>query len=134
MNENIEFVNWLTQKGGPDVSEYYDLDAWIAEVAEGFRSGRYSGNDLVNLINAFGDAFSNDTMQGFAYNTPHGYAGDYEIIDRIYRCYVSANPRLENWDHYWQQHSAATAVRNRAGFFEQQVFRRCGANPEGQCR
>jgi len=27
-------------------------------------------------------------------------AGDFEIVDRIYRCHTTADPKLANWDHY----------------------------------
>lgn len=57
------------------------------------------------------------TLQGFAVNKPHGYAGDFEIIDRIYRCHVSDDPALANWDHFFHRQAAPQAVRNRKTYF-----------------
>ena len=52
-------------------------------------------------------------MQGFALAKPHGYAGDFEIIDRIYQGRITNDPNLAGWDHYYHQHAAPKAVRNR---------------------
>ncbi|MEM8710122.1 MAG: hypothetical protein AAGG01_04155, partial [Planctomycetota bacterium] len=44
---------------------------------------------------------------------PHGYAGDFEIIERIYDRWVSPEPHLARWDHYFQTRPATEAVRGR---------------------
>jgi extracellular factor (EF) 3-hydroxypalmitic acid methyl ester biosynthesis protein len=69
------------------------------------------------LRQAFGEALSVETMQGFAFHKPHGYAGDYEIIDRVYRRYITPSPNLSNWDRFFQATDAAHAVRNRKAYF-----------------
>jgi extracellular factor (EF) 3-hydroxypalmitic acid methyl ester biosynthesis protein len=56
-------------------------------------------------------------MQGFAQQKPHGYAGDFEIIQRIYARYVSKRPSLENWDLFFHSGEAPAAVRNRGEMF-----------------
>ncbi|MCB1065264.1 MAG: class I SAM-dependent methyltransferase [Verrucomicrobiae bacterium] len=72
------------------------------------------GKDEKGAIHdAFGKALSTDTMQGFALAKPHGYAGDFEIIDRIYQGRMSGDPELVAWDRYYHQHAAPKAVRNR---------------------
>jgi len=45
---------------------------------------------------------------------PHGYAGDFEIIERIYSQSASQKETLYNWDVMFHQNDAAKAVRNRA--------------------
>jgi len=117
MQHHIDYINYLTAKGGPDTFDYYDLDAWIHEIAEQSRRGEMSKGQLTELQTAFGHAFSPETMQGFAFHKPHGYAGDFEIIDRIYGYYVAEDPMLMRWDIYWQSHPAAEAVRNRVTYF-----------------
>ena len=57
-------------------------------------------------------------MQGFVYCKPHGYAGDYEVIERIYNRYISEKPSVRKWDLYCQQHPAVEAVRNRKDYFQ----------------
>jgi hypothetical protein len=62
-------------------------------------------------------------MQGFAYHKPHGYAGDFEIIDRIYQRYACSDEMLTRWDNFWQAHPAAQAVRNRTAYLISLVFK-----------
>jgi SAM-dependent methyltransferase len=59
------------------------------------------------------------TLQGFVCARPHGYAGDFEIIDRIYQKHISADPRFAPWDAYFQSRSASQAVRNRKTYFHE---------------
>lgn len=68
------------------------------------------------MRDVLGEAVSVETMQGFVLQKPHGYAGDYEIIDRIYTRYVSDKVHLSKWDVYAQKHSSAHAVRNRVEY------------------
>lgn len=117
MKYHVSYVKKLLQQKGPDKDDYDDLDIWIQELVENRGSGEVDDNQLITLINTFGDAFSTDTMQGFAFIKPHGYAGDYEIIERIYNHYVSPKPHLTKWDAFWQEHAAAKAVRNRKQYF-----------------
>lgn len=52
-------------------------------------------------------------MQGFARTRPHGYAGDFEIIERIYNVLVSERANLKKWDLFFHAAPGADAVRNR---------------------
>lgn len=117
MDMHIEFLQRLVDKGGPDAEDFYDLDAWIAEIAEQARKGNLTPYDLQLLRNALGDALSVETMQGFVFQKPHGYAGDYEVIDRVYTKFVSGKAHLSKWDAYAQEHACAHAVRNRVQYF-----------------
>jgi SAM-dependent methyltransferase len=117
LDYRLEYLNNLAEKGGPSAEDYYDLDALIADIAEHARSGRLTKQDLHHLRESLGDAASIDTMQGFAYLKPHGYAGDFELLERIYTFYVSDNSKLSNWDRYAQKQACAHAVRNRVEYF-----------------
>lgn len=118
---HYDFLQTLVAKGGPDPAEYYDLDAWVAEIADQVKTGQLAAEDLEIMRRAMGEACSIATMQGFVYQKPHGYAGDYEIIDRIYQSYVSDQAHLAKWDVYMQQNMATMAVRNRAQYFVRQL-------------
>ncbi len=117
MEHHIKFIRYLINKGGPEENDYTDLESWALEVTEQARDGRLLKNQITQIQDEFGDAFSCETMQGFAYQKPHGYAGDYEIIDRVYQKYISDQPHLTKWDVYWQKQAAADAVRNRVKYF-----------------
>jgi len=88
------------------------------------QAGDVAAAEWDGLIARFGKAFSERTMQGFAYRKPHGYAGDFEIIDHIYTRYHADDPRLHRWNAYWQSHAAAQAVRNRMAYFAATVAQR----------
>lgn len=62
---------------------------------------------------------SDSTMQGLAFVKKHGYAGDFEIIDKIYTEWKSSHPEMSTWDHYFHQQVAPLAVRNRKQYFKQ---------------
>jgi SAM-dependent methyltransferase len=69
------------------------------------------------LSQAFGEAMSPATLQGMGYHRPHGYPGDFEVIDKIYVRHHSANPRLTRWDAYFHSQPPSRAVRNRKTYF-----------------
>lgn len=117
LEEHLSLIYDLISRGGPREWEYDQLDQWMEEVHRQWRDNVLSERDITILRSAFGNTFAPDTMQGFAFCKPHGYAGDYEIMDRIYRRYVAADPDLARWDEYWQSRPAAQAVRNRKTYF-----------------
>ncbi len=128
MDHYIKYLSYLAAKGGPEKCDYYDLSALILEIAEKIKIGEINNEKKCEVINAFGESFSPVTMQGFAYHKPHGYAGDFQIIDRIYTRYVCQNDHLAKWDLYWQSHDAAEAVRNRVNYFHEVVNNISGSN------
>lgn len=114
---HLKTLRVLLAHGGPQKKRFHEVTEWISELMQDVRSGRVSVEGLKEIRRSFGEAFSSETMQGMAFQKPHGYPGDYEIIERIYDRCVSLDPRLQRWDEYWHAHPAATAVRNRLEFF-----------------
>lgn len=111
------FVLKLAEQGGPLPSEYSLLDSCTREVHTLAAQGVFSPADIVKFREAFRDSLSLATLQGFTLLKPHGYAGDYEIIDLIYRQHISADSRYANWDRYYHYLAASRAVRNRKSYF-----------------
>lgn len=132
MDYRLEYLNNLVAKGGPSVEDYYDLDALIVDIAEHARSGRLTKQYLHHLRESLGDAASTDTMQGFAYRKPYGYAGDFELLERIYTRYVSNNSKLSNWDRYAQEQASAHAVRYRVEYFSRVLKKTLSRSPEAR--
>jgi len=77
--------------------------------------------DKNKLISIFKDTLSLDTMMGFTLLKPHGYAGDYELIGRIYDKYTSSNLKNKKWDLWYHSAVGANAVRNRKEYFKNQL-------------
>lgn len=125
----------LVQNGGPSVSEYQELTDTINQAAAAVKCGELLAADVLKIWGGCGDAVtSTKTMQGFVWLKPHGYAGDFEVIDRIYQCWISPEPRLAKWDEYFHSQAAPRAVRNRKAYF-QSWLRQCEEqNPDHEIR
>lgn len=117
MEHHRQYIEHLVAKTGPEPNDYPQLDAWLSRVHDEVAAGLISPSELSELRSAFGEALSPATLQGLALCKPHGYAGDFEIIDGIYREHVSPKPRFAAWDRYFHQQAATKAVRNRKTYF-----------------
>lgn len=117
IGQHLAYIEQMVERGGPTVEEYASFDRWLAHVAADLRAGRMSEGELRTLHESFGRALSLETNQGLSLRKPHGYPGDYEIIDRIYREYTTDDPTLRNWDLYFHTQAAPRAVRNRKTYF-----------------
>ena len=113
----VSYIEKLVRQGEPEASEYEELNFKLGELHQMVKLGTISQEERNRIRNAFGEAFSLDTMQGFVVGKPHGYAGDFEIIDRIYRQWLSEHPSLVQWDRFFHWQLAAKAVRNRKSYF-----------------
>lgn len=102
----------FVQNGGPDLHEYDELTRLWTELAAKKQADTYQA-----VQHIFDDIILAETVQGFAYRKPHGYAGDYEIIDMIYRSHVNSDERFKKWDLYFHEQAAPKAVRNRKRYF-----------------
>lgn len=117
IEHHLAFIQKLVDRGGPDPSEYYEFTEWLNTIHQGLKKGVLFKKDLKLLREAMGEALSILTLQGFVFIKPHGYAGDYEIIEKIYLEHTSSNPDLRKWDLYFQLQKAPVAVRNRKEYF-----------------
>lgn len=108
----------LVRNGGPTFTEYVELTDSVIRAEEAVRRGELRAKDLKEIWEGIGEASTSaKTMQGFAWLKPHGYAGDFEIIDRIYQHWLSPDPHLAKWDECFHTLAAPRAVRNRKGYF-----------------
>lgn len=117
MNTDFHYIQELVAKGGPDPADYDGLNAWFAAVHARILQGEQPPGEAQALRAAFGDAMSPMTLQGLVCAHPHGYAGDFEIIDKIYVRHLSPNPKLLRWDAFFHAQPATRAVRSRKGYF-----------------
>lgn len=117
LNNHLKYIRQLVEKGGIEIEEYQEFDDWVANVVQQHVNGDLSMDDVDSIRNAFGDALSPNTMQGFALTKPHGYAGDYEMLDRIYQKHIAKESHLRKWDEYFHLGAAPNAVRNRKSYF-----------------
>lgn len=117
-NEQLAFLQEIIANGGPETTEYDTLHHVFDTISNAVKSGEITPDEMDTLQSAFGkdDEFGR-TILGHARSKPFGYAGDFMIIDKIYREEVMANGRFEKWDHFWHEQPACKAVRNRKDYF-----------------
>ncbi len=113
-----EFMQAMLEKGGPQEQDWPLLDAWFDTLDGWIGKGYYQSEDLPQVWAAWPQVFlTTNTLQGFVISRPHGYAGDFELIDRIYRYWTSPDPALARWDAYAHARPACQSVRNRKRYF-----------------
>ena len=111
----IAFLHDLVGNGGPTPEQYELLTScffrlWKEKVP--FHIVRDAVKVTISTTNC---------IQGFGFLKPHGYAGDFEMIDRIYTHWKSSDPALRRWDEYFHSQPAPRAVRNRKAYFHERL-------------
>jgi hypothetical protein len=120
LDDHLKFLRYQKAKGGPQPHEYVELTSCFDGVANHIKFIDITRDQAMEYWQMMGDAFcSTQTNQGFVCLKPHGYAGDFEIIDRIYTGWLSPRDDLRNWDHYYHVQSAVQAVLNRLVYFQE---------------
>ncbi len=115
--EYMDTTYAILQRGGPEVSEY----KFLKEVPEDIST--IPLEDQFNLYEMISPILSTNSMIGFTFQKPHGYAGDFELIDRIYSKWESKDDNLNKWDHFYHDMEGAKAVRNRKSYFSKLINR-----------
>jgi SAM-dependent methyltransferase len=126
LEENVRFLAETLKAGGPVPETYAAIADAFARLhaacyreVDGFSEMIRPIRALELFLQANAEVFrTTATMQGFAYAKPRGYAGDFEIIERIYDRIVSPDDRLAPWDTFFHTGAAPNAVRNRAGYIQ----------------
>lgn len=116
-NEPLAYLQQIIKNGGPEAPQYETLNRVFETISEEFKAGNISAEELDALQHGFGGHTMDSTILGHVRAKPFGYAGDFLIIDKIYREHVSADARFEKWDSFWHGQPACKAVRNRKDYF-----------------
>lgn len=112
----LHFLDLVAAAGGPQRTDLATFDAWLRHCQQLVAGGELDVLALRARAEALG-LLEATTLQGRAFRKPRGYAGDFEMIDLIYRRASCPDARLTRWDDAWQAHGAAQAVRNRKSYF-----------------
>lgn len=125
----IAFLRQVIANGGPEVKEYDALNGIFDQLSHDYRTGRLSTEEMAQLQSSFETEGMENTLHGHCRLKPYGYAGDFMIIDKIYREDVSSDERFEKWDIYWNNQPATKAVRNRKDYFIRTILSRLQPTP-----
>jgi extracellular factor (EF) 3-hydroxypalmitic acid methyl ester biosynthesis protein len=82
----------------------------LAETGCWGEANRLPSNELWRIA---GPILEVGVLQKHARFKPHGYAGDYEMLHKIYTHYSSDHPLGTSFDRYFQRQAAPQAVRER---------------------
>jgi extracellular factor (EF) 3-hydroxypalmitic acid methyl ester biosynthesis protein len=96
-------------KSGPEESEYQIINDMVNNIKDEKEAQLF--RKLIEPV------LNENTLYGYTYLKPLGYAGDFMLIERMYQEYVSKDPKWEKWDIYYHSHEATKAVRNRKKYF-----------------
>jgi extracellular factor (EF) 3-hydroxypalmitic acid methyl ester biosynthesis protein len=118
MQQEIEYLKILAEDGGPAESQYEELGNLYKTLNLKRKKGTMSESEVMSIWHALPDVFcTTDTMQGYALLKPHGYSGDFVIIERIYQGWLSPKEHLVNWDRFFHFQEAPRAILNRKKYF-----------------
>ena len=117
MQTRIKYLKGLIDNGGPMPEDYAACNDFFIFVHKQLSEGSLSREEVRELWRGFDPVFSRKTLQGFVCEKLHGYAGDFEIIDKIYQKWLAPEPELANWDRFFHWQAAPKAVRNRKRYF-----------------
>lgn len=113
----------------------YEVTGVFREIMDFEQENMASGNEerVYKLKNLFVKHLRKEFLHGKyivqSFNKPHGYAGDFEIIDHIY---INEPPTLgfdRLYDNYFQMSSISVAVRNRKDDFKRMIQKKVAQNP-----
>ncbi|MCX6981749.1 MAG: class I SAM-dependent methyltransferase [Verrucomicrobia bacterium] len=121
---HVQFIEQLIIRCGPEPHEYEALHRWFEHTAEHVREGRITRDAVAAFWQEVTLAHFPDSMQGHVVRKPHGYAGDFEIIDRIYLGHINEDERVKRWDSYFHAQHSPRAVRNRKIYFHDLLRRK----------
>lgn len=107
----------LRDRGGPCEHEYPSLMTAISDLHSALNRKEFTQSEVAAMLSTCPEIFTQETMQGLAFKKPYGYAGDFEMIEKIYVEHTSVNPALEKWDRFFHSLHAPKAVRNRKTYF-----------------
>ncbi len=124
LSQPITFLQKIIGQGGPEINEYDQLAQAAHQLHTAHKAGHLSDIDLQILQQSFSQEGLNKTLHGHSISKPYGYAGDFMLIDKIYREYVTPDERFAKWDLLWHSLVGAKAVRNRKSYFKQVMLDR----------
>ena len=115
-------IDAIVDNNGPDECEYDKLNSMMLEIGQLRDNGYLKDKDIVEFQKRFGESMTTTkTLQGHGCLQPYGYAGDFEMIDKIYTRKVADDNKLKKWDYFFHAQAACNAVRNRKDYFKQLI-------------
>ncbi len=127
-DQTLSWISSFVKSDQGSEIEWRQYDTIIKQFGLSKTNESISCNHMAALRNILKPVIaSNKTIQGHIYLKPHGYAGDYELIDKFYTFHQSEDATMAKWDIYLQNFPAAKAVRNRKEYIKTILREKCQA-------
>lgn len=119
LERHLHGLEQIAKAGGPAVPETaLAFTAWIAELDAMIGARLIDRDEWLQSWRSFMTNHLPQTVGAMALLKPHGYAGDFEVIDAIYHSRVAGEAAQRPWDEFFHQQAAPVAVRNRKSYFQ----------------
>ena len=112
----LDQLNAIIERGGPQRDEYKDVLEYAALLSDMVNEGVLLKQEIHAMLNTCELFTDKNSLIGHINLKPYGYAGDYQVIDRMYQRELGDTTQ-QNWDLFIVDQPAAVAVRNRKKYF-----------------
>ena len=114
--KKIAWIKGFVDQPTATTADWTEYNEVAKSIGNCFKNNEIGEAQKIQLKAAYGNAMTSQTLQGYVLEKPHGYAGDYEIIEKFYTYHKSPDERLAKWDEYLHEFKAVKAVRNRKDY------------------
>ncbi|MGD0711084.1 MAG: class I SAM-dependent methyltransferase [Bacteroidales bacterium] len=128
---HIDHLKDLSQRGGPEESEWQATIEWMDEIGSAIEKKQYIEEEIALFYQHISQLFPPDTIHGLIYHKPRKYAGDFELLNRIQTRNVTTDNRFRKWDEYFHHCAAPCAVRFRIKYLHDLLEKKMTIYPEG---
>lgn len=113
------YIKSLHEDGGPSPEEFPHINAVLNYYI------KHLPKDEIFKIHKrmykhFGDNFL-QSATGHATLKPHGYPGDFEVMDMLYTKKHTTHKELLQWDKFFHWQPSASCILNRKSYFKDEV-------------
>jgi len=120
----LDFLDQILAKNGPDPEDYKSLTKLLATFDQDVKHGRFPNHTIEEVRKKYVAQLPLETNIAWGFQKPYGYAGDFQMIDQIYRKEICQAPSFYKWDLFFHDFQAAQAVRNRKTYFKNLLLRK----------
>ena len=113
----LDYFEGLVKKGGPTSLDYDSIKDATSNLRD------ITIEEQAKFFNVLEPILGINSMIGHTFLKPYGYAGDFELINRIYNRWETDDSKYKKWDKLYHWADSATAVRNRKQYFIDQVIK-----------
>ncbi len=121
LDKQVQILLNIQAKGGPETHEFVLIEQIVSHLAAHIENGLITKEQVQSLLSQFHINQTEESMMGYCNTKPHGYSGDYAIIDKIYLNHTSTKSKYYKWDRLFHFLSCTQAVRNRKTYFQNMV-------------